>query len=162
MDIVKENMLDVLIYLFEHYLDDEAVLGDNRESVKSHLVVEGFQETTIENAFIWLEGLALSAENANLPDGEIGYSFRIYTPIEQNYFSTACQGFLHNLEGAGVLDGISREMVIEQAMALDADDLDLEQLKWVVQLVLSNLPVDTQDPQLEGKVVLEPVSELLH
>jgi Smg protein len=31
-------------------------------------------------------------------------------------------------------------MVIDRVMALDADDIDLEQLKWVVLMVLFNQP----------------------
>ena len=40
----------------------------------------------------------------------------------------------------GVLDFTSRELVIERVMALDAKNLDVEQLKWLVLMVLFNLP----------------------
>ena len=33
-----------------------------------------------------------------------------------------------------------REIVIERMLALDADELDTEQLKWVVLMVLSSQP----------------------
>ena len=44
------------------------------------------------------------------------------------------------LEQVGVLDGLTREFVIDRVMALEAEDLDLEQLKWVILMVLFNQP----------------------
>ena len=38
------------------------------------------------------------------------------------------------------LNATTRELVIDRVMALDGDDVDLEQLKWVVLMVLFNQP----------------------
>ena len=65
---------------------------------------------------------------------------RCYTPEEQVRLDADCRGFLLFLEMNGVLDFASREMVIERVMALDAKHLDVEQLKWIVLMVLFNLP----------------------
>jgi Smg protein len=35
---------------------------------------------------------------------------------------------------------MNREIVIERIMALEEDDIDLEQVKWVVLMVLFNMP----------------------
>ena len=48
--------------------------------------------------------------------------------------------FLLFMEQAGVLDGATRERVIDKVMALDAVGIELEQLKWVVLMVLFNQP----------------------
>jgi Smg protein len=40
----------------------------------------------------------------------------------------------------GILSSQQREVVIERMLALDADELDTEQLKWVVLMVLSSQP----------------------
>jgi Smg protein len=50
------------------------------------------------------------------------------------------RGFLLLLEQHGVLDANQRELVLDRAMALDQDTLDLDDLKWVVLLVLFNQP----------------------
>ena len=39
-----------------------------------------------------------------------------------------------------VLDADQRELVLDRAMALDQDELDLDDLKWVVLMVLFNQP----------------------
>ena len=44
------------------------------------------------------------------------------------------------LEQTGVLDHNTREMVIDRVMALESEEIDLEQLKWVVLMVLFNQP----------------------
>ena len=51
-----------------------------------------------------------------------------------------CRGFLLFLEQVSVLDTHTRELVIDRVMALDSDGIDLEQLKWVVLMVLFNQP----------------------
>jgi Smg protein len=50
------------------------------------------------------------------------------------------RGFLLLLEQHGVIDANQRELVLDRAMALDQDSLDLDDLKWVVLLVLFNQP----------------------
>ena len=51
-----------------------------------------------------------------------------------------CRGFLLTLERLGILSPQQREIVIERMLALDADELDTEQVKWVVLMVLSSQP----------------------
>ena len=50
------------------------------------------------------------------------------------------RGFLMFLEQHGVLDADQRELVLDRALALDQDELDLDDLKWVVLMVLFNQP----------------------
>jgi Smg protein len=47
---------------------------------------------------------------------------------------------LHFLEQSGVLDGPARELVVERALALESEELDVDQLKWIVLMVLFNQP----------------------
>jgi Smg protein len=42
----------------------------------------------------------------------------------------------------GVLTPASREIAIEQAMALESEDFDIDQMKWVILMVLFNQPGD--------------------
>ena len=90
----------------------------------------------------WLEKLADYQEGlvdpillANDP-----LSMRIYTEEEGQRLDAECRGFLLFLEQIQVLNMETREMVIERVMALDTLEFDLEDLKWVVLMVLFNLP----------------------
>ena len=137
---MKESVLDVLMYLFEHYLDEETELESDQESLRAELVNAGFPEAEIGKAFAWLEGLTIESEEGGTVEIARVGSVRIYTTEEMGRLDTACRGFLLFLEQVRVLDGLSRELVIDRVMALEDDEIDLDQLKWVVLMVLFNQP----------------------
>ena len=137
---MKESVLDVLMYLFEHYFDDDAEVESDRESLKHELVQAGFPEVEITKAFEWLEGLTMDDEMLEAREIRSVSAMRVYTPEEKERLNPECQGFLMFLEQVNVLDSTMRELVIDRVMALDAEDIDLEQLKWVVLMVLFNQP----------------------
>jgi Smg protein len=136
---MKENVLDVLMYLFENYMDDETGMDANQEALKAELVAAGFPEAEINKAFSWLEGLVQAQEN-RLDLASTNRSVRIFTPQEAGRLNVECRGFLLFLEQVGVLDQATRELVIDRVMALEAEEIDLEQLKWVILMVLFNQP----------------------
>jgi Smg protein len=71
------------------------------------------------------------------PDGG---GLRIFADGELSRLSADCRAFLMLLDRQHVLTTRQRELVIERALALDIDEIDVEQLKWVVLLVLSSQP----------------------
>ena len=137
---MKENVLDVLMYLFENYMNDEIEFDTDEESLKVELQEAGFQQIEIAKAFDWLEGLANLQEHPGGHATGHATSLRLYTSEEEDKLDLDSRGFLMFLEQSGVLDHSTREMVIDRIMALDAEDIDLEQLKWVVLMVLFNQP----------------------
>lgn len=135
---MKENVLDVLMYLFEHYIDeDHQIAGPDRADLESRLVDAGFGNNEVSKAFDWLESLAtLETKPFN---GKIQQqSQRIYSEEESARLGIEGIGFLLFLEQNGVLASEAREQVLEHALALDLDHVDLDQLKWVVLMVLFN------------------------
>lgn len=135
---MKESILDVLLYLFEHYFTEEADLLRDRDSLQAGLLQAGFSPAEIHKAFDWLDGLAerRPAPAAPRSNGPV----RIYTGPELDKLDSDARGFLLLLEQHGVLDADQRELVLDRAMALDQDELDLDDLKWVVLMVLFNQP----------------------
>jgi len=135
---MKENMFDVLMYLFEHYyMDEETEFNPDRESLHIELMEAGFPSKDINQAFEWLEGLAVQ-HPVQTPQTE--NALRIYSAQETERLETESRGFLLFLEQMGILTPEARERVIDRAMALETDDFDLGQLKWVVLMVLFNQP----------------------
>ncbi|HAO24765.1 MAG TPA: hypothetical protein DCQ49_06630, partial [Methylophaga sp.] len=61
---------------------------------------------------------------------------RVFSESEIERLDIQCRGYLLFLEQVGVLDVETREVVIERVLALDSEEIDLEQLKWVVLMVL--------------------------
>ncbi len=135
---MKESILDVLLYLFEHYFTEDADLVRDRDSLQNGLLTAGFSPAEISKAFDWLDALAdqRPATRATRADGPT----RVYFGPELDKLDVECRGFLLFLEQQGILDAGQRELVLDRAMALDQDELDLDDLKWVVLMVLFNQP----------------------
>lgn len=137
---MKENVLDVLMYLFENYLDSELDLYPDQESLKMELVDAGFTHTEVDKAFDWLEGLAVMKERTVQPIMSAHRSIRVYTRMEMEKLNSVCRGFILFLEQIAVLDPSNRELVIDRVMALETNEIDLKQLKWVILMALFNQP----------------------
>lgn len=138
---MKEDMLEVLIYLFENYIIEEAILESGQAGLEEELEQAGFPHEEINKAFAWLEGL-LEICNRE-PLGKNVYdelSFRTYTVSEERRLSLQAQSMLSGLMAMGMLDWRSREMVIDCVMALDSAHVSLHHIKWVVLMVISNQP----------------------
>ena len=136
---MKEDMFDVLMYLFEHYyMDEETELSPDRESLHSELMEAGFPSNDINQAFEWLEGLSGQQHQMQAPQAE--NAIRIYSSHECERLDSESRGFLLFLEQMGILPPDARERVIERVMALETDEFDLSQLKWVILMVLFNQP----------------------
>ena len=135
-------MFDVLMYLFETYIHTASGKQVDQDKLTDDLTRAGFEREDIYSALGWLEKLAMMQEADALPYISCAdpHVMRIYTADEMIRLDSACRGFLLFLEQIQVLTPETREMVIDRVMALDADQFDLEDLKWVVLMVLFNVP----------------------
>lgn len=134
---MKENVLDVLMYLFENYMDDETELHPDRESLQVELQEAGFRKNEITKAFAWLEDLALERGADELAQ-PAARSMRVFSDEERVRLDVEARGFLVYLENAGLLNPQQRERVLDRVMALESDDIDIDQVKWVVLMVMFN------------------------
>ncbi|MCG2635167.1 MAG: DUF494 domain-containing protein [Gammaproteobacteria bacterium] len=138
---MKQNVIDVLMYLLEFYSDDTSIFDGDRLTIETELVAAGFPDTEVGKAFDWLESLTdLPEQESNLANRSKSGSTRVFTAAEQQRLSPACQGFLHFIAHSEVIDWASLEVVIDRVLALDTQDIDLEQIKWVVLMVMFNQP----------------------
>jgi len=157
---MKENVFDVLMYLFEnYYMDNEGAISPDRELVQQELRTAGFPSAEIERAFNWLEDLA---SDTPPPTMQAERSLRLFSRHESERLDTECRGFLLFLEQMGVLNPTSRELVIDRAMALENEDFDIEQLKWVVLMVLFNQPGEDAAYAWLEDLVYENMTNCLH
>jgi Smg protein len=158
---MRENVLDVLVYLFEHFIDDEPDGARDRESMQAGLVEAGFEPSQIHKAFDWLD--ALERVKIGEPDGaSAARPFRVYAEAECARLDRECRGFLTHLEHEGVLDAAGRELVLDRAFALEDEEIDLDDLKWVVLMVLFSQPGrEAQYAWMEGHL-LDSGGEPLH
>ena len=136
---MNETVVDVLIYLYEHYLDGEFSDTPDQATVREELAQAGFPQAEINKAFDWLDELASHQTDA-VYKAHAPHSTRIYNDAERRQLNMECRGLLLFLEQAEILDQESRELVIDRATALDAGPIDVEELKWIVLMVLINQP----------------------
>ena len=141
---MKESVLDILIYLFENYFDAEASVAPepDRDTLKEELERAGFSEREVGRALEWLEQLA-GPERAGAQSGldqAPSRSVRVFDAREQARLDTDCRGYIQYLENIGIVNVAQRELVIDRLLALDARQIDIEQVKWVVLMVLFSQP----------------------
>ncbi len=136
-------MFDVLLYVFENYLPDGR---PGPAALARKLTAVGFDREAITRALRWLEGL----------DGAGGTGFltqphpqaqRLFDDEELARIPPDCRGLLAFLEQAGAIDPLTRELIIDRAMAVDSpgdSGLPLDQFKVIVLMAMwrRQLPFD--------------------
>ncbi|NVJ59231.1 MAG: DUF494 domain-containing protein [Gammaproteobacteria bacterium] len=140
---MKTDVLDVLMYIFERFQDQDFVVVEEAGKLSSELTEVGFSDGEIDSALDWIDGLVDLRDSASREEQDTTkatFSNRIFTDKERVVLSIQAQGFLYHLQNLGVLDAATREVVIERIMALDIEGVDLEQVKWVTMMVMFNLP----------------------
>ncbi|MDY6941441.1 MAG: DUF494 domain-containing protein [Pseudomonadota bacterium] len=137
---MTENVLDVLIYLFDNYMDEESDWEPNREDLILELEAAGFRDGEIEKALAWLDGLANHRDDLAKSSPRTERAIRIFAQPEIDRIDAESRGFIMYLCENGILTPSHREVVIERIMALDVEEIDSEHVKWVVLMVLFNMP----------------------
>ena len=135
---MKESILYVLLYLFEHYIYDYPELVQDPDTLQNNLIQAGFSPAEVSKAFDWLETLA--QDRPQSATSALQGPMRLFAEAELDRFDVEARGFLMFLEQRGVISAEQRELVIDRAMALDQDEIALDDLKWVVLMVLFNQP----------------------
>ena len=160
---MKENVFDVLMYLFENYMDDSSEFSPDQDSLTDELSRAGFPHGEITKAFNWLEGLSmLHDEEEILVATGNSQAMRHYSLIEQEKINLECRNFMLHMEQLGVLESRTREIVIDRMMALGVDEITLEQLRWIILLVLYNQPDHEQAYALLEDMVFDEDRSSLH
>ena len=139
---MKDTAFDVLIYLFEHYLHEDQPQARSAE-LEVELEQAGFDRELIGKAFAWLDGLAEQADHEPVKHRQ--GSLRIFAEQETERLDVESLGLIHSLSYCDVLNAAQRERVMERLMALDSDEIDIDQTKWVILMVLFNQPGDGDD-----------------
>jgi Smg protein len=133
---MKETIFDVLMYLFENYMEDEIDILPDNDIVRTELLEAGFEQMEVNQAFNWLE--SLNQERSINP--AMSPTFRIFCPQEMDRLDLDCRNLIMFLEQIGILKPTNREIVIDRAMALENEDISIEKLKWIVLMVLLSQP----------------------
>jgi Smg protein len=135
---MENTVFDILVYVFDHYLFEELPVSAERADIARDLESAGFRGASVERALDWLAELADERQRPG------------------------CRGLLLSLERGGILSARQREIVIDRLLALDAEELSLEQVKWVVLMVLSCQPAEAAACERMEDMVYELPAQVPH
>jgi Smg protein len=136
--MMKENVMDVLMFLFDNYLTIEEGMPTDEDRLATELEEAGFETNNINKAFDWLGELA-DLKPLPKPGQQLkSKAIRLYSQPETLKLDVSCRGFLQQLQTMGLLDAASRELIIDRAMAIESPQLTLQEFKRIVGLVLLN------------------------
>jgi Smg protein len=114
-------------------------LGDlpDIDSLSRHLSAVGFDTGEIDQAVDWLCGLtSVSGTIEHELQAAGPDSIRCYAAEEEQQLDRDARGYLYFLESAGVLDSGQREVVLDRIAALNDSEIELDQVKLIVLMVL--------------------------
>lgn len=158
---MNETVLDVLMYLFENFAEQDCEHSPDQMVLREELLQAGFGEREIDRALKWLDELA-ATDAMPFASDPAKRSMRVYNLRELARLDADCRGYLLYLEQIGILSSLQRELVLDRLMALDAVDIDVDQVKWVVLMVLFSQPGEESSFSRMEDLVFEEDAGSMH
>ncbi|MCZ4373590.1 DUF494 family protein [Vibrio diazotrophicus] len=157
-------MMDILMYLFETYIHSDAELQVDQDELEDELLRAGFHQKDIYKALNWLEELAAlqQTDAQSAISTSAATSMRIFTAQEMERLDLESRGFILFLEQIKVLTPETREMVIDRVMGLETSELELDDLKWIILMVLFNVPGNENAYTLMEELLYSKEQGILH
>jgi Smg protein len=132
------EVIEVLMYLFENHMGKDCHIEVCNSIIAEELSDRGFRIDAINKAMDWLDGLFELQKISEAAHSDQCTTVRIYNDWECERIDKECRGLLLVLEQMNILDGLTREMVINRLMALEVEVISLAEVKWVALMVLFN------------------------
>jgi Smg protein len=159
---MKESVLDVLIYLFENFMTSEKIdFEPESQEISIRLEDAGFETNDVVKAMQWV--LELKENVMAVASNDYNSSIRIFSVDEQFKISPAIRHTLYCMERDEVITPAIRELIIDRVMALDLEEVQVDQLKWIMLFVLcfqGQMPVQVR--RLEDVILLDSQNGTLH
>mgnify|MGYP006105876539 CR=1 FL=1 len=128
-------MFDLLIYMFENYLSSKP--HSDFTNITQELEAAGFDNKEIKSALDWFTQLEKLADKDNVSiKHNYENTIRIFTDNEKNKITTEGLGFILFLEQAHILKSGEREIILDQAMAINQKVISLNEVRWIVMMTL--------------------------
>jgi len=135
----EENVLNVLIYLFKNHMRYGCKLDIEKNSLLLELCHLGFQHEYIGKALNWISELVLKQDHLQKYPPQ-KKSIHIFDVNECLKLDKSSRNLILRLENFDILNPLTRELIISQAMQLDIGIININHIKWVIAMVLFNHP----------------------
>lgn len=126
-------MFEVLVYMFENYIDTQFRPDDN--TLSRELSAAGFDEDDISGAFDWFDQLESMTDKPELFEQAAHANTRIFTDLELKKITGESIGFILFLVQAKILSTSQRELVLELAMNLPQAEISIDEMRWIVLMI---------------------------
>jgi Smg protein len=136
---LKEDFLDVLLYLFEYYSEDPVRETRSNTEIKKHLMGAGFEDDVISHAMDWVAIFKSPADSAKITIPQ-SLSVRIFSNEEKSLLDNECQNYIIRLEKFGLLTPQKRELLIDKLTSIGFEPMDIEVVKALSILMLFQEP----------------------
>ena len=151
-----ESILNVLMYLFKNRMQESGALDVERKKLLVQLEEMGFHRLVINQALEWLNNL--SDKNHEPMRVSQKSSFRVFSDYECEVLNIECRRLLIVLEQQGILSPYLRELIINQALELSTEEIEVSLLKWVILMVLFNQSDEKQAlASMELLILADPI-----
>lgn len=133
----KENILDLIMYLFERHAQKKCEIDLKYETLLQELIDAGFNDRDLNKASNWLGGL-FSQQDGLEKNPPQKSSVRVFTFEECLKIGKECRNLILRLERVKILNPTTRELTISRLMELGKKQITVAQAKLVILMVLSN------------------------
>ena len=142
---LKEDFLDVLLYLFEYYSEDPVRETGSNFEIRKHLKGAGFGDNVINHAMDWVEIFKGPVDSTEITSPR-SLSARVFSDEEKSLLDSECQNYIIRLEKFGLLTPQKRELLIDKLTSIGFEPMDIEVVKALSILMLF------QEPSVEVKL----------
>ena len=152
---LKEDFLDILLYLFEYYSENPEKESASNFETRKHLLGAGFEENVIEHALDWVEIFKESSHKTKISSPN-NFSTRVFAEEEKALLDEECQNYITRLEKFGLLTPQKRELLIDKLTSIGFEPMDIEVVKALSILMLFQEPsIEVRLHSYEGDELIE-------
>ncbi len=133
---MRERVLAIVNLIAQYVLGAEENPINEQELI-AELISVGYEADEINDAFSWMETIALRPANEEAPDPlHSNTTYRLFSEPEQQMLTVEARGFLIRLRTMGLLDDDCQEEIIERAIRGAEDPITEPEIKLVAILTL--------------------------
>ncbi len=134
---MRERVLAIVNLIAQYVLGAEDTPISEQE-LKTELISVGFDADEINDAFSWMETIALQpqAESASVAPLMNLPTYRVFSTVEQQKLTTEARGFLVKVRTLGLLSDEAQEEIIERAIRAAEDPITEQEIKLITILNL--------------------------
>jgi Smg protein len=129
-------MFEVLVFMFENYFSNHA-LPDN-ESLALELSAAGFEQSDIVGAVDWFHEMKTMLTEPPAVYSHKHTGLRVFANAELKKISVESISFILFLQQANVINDVERDLIVDRAMALKQEQINIEEMRWITMIALWN------------------------